>query len=312
MPQLRGWCGVALQYNYQNRFNLSMMQASSTTILARSHVTVSGTGEQTIVFLHGLGADQTQWHQLVPAFEEHYRVVLLDLVGSGQSDTAAYSSARHGSLAGHAEDLLNVLAALDCTGAHFVGHSVGAIIGVLAAVRQPERFAQLALIAPSPRFLNDTGYAGGFEQNDLDELLWAMEENYHGWSADIAPVMIGNKNHALILALTNSFINTNPDIARHFARVTFLSDTRPELSYLTTPALILQSRHDVVAPLAVGQYLHHHLPDSQLVVLDTQGHCPQLTAPQQTLAALQGFLGRPTPAAGPTGPGRANTFAAAA
>lgn len=262
-------------------------------ILQRSNVTVSGStnpGAPTIVFLHGLGSDQGSWRLLAPAFEADYRVVLLDLIGAGNSSPAAYDYARHGSLHGHADDLLDVLRALSATDVVFVGHSISSIIGVLAAIKEPARFGRLVLLAPSPRFVNEGNYTGGFAKKDIEELLTAMEQNYEGWIGGVAPLMMGSNNTGLIGELTNSFMRTNPNIAQHFARTTFLSDHRADLPLLTTPTLILQCAHDVIAPLAVGTYLHEHLPDSQLVVIDTPGHCAHLTAPSQTLAEIEDFL----------------------
>ena len=270
------------------------MSSSAISVLERSNVTVSGAngpGTRALVFLHGLGGDQATWRLLVPHFEAEYQVIQLDLVGAGGSHLHEYSRERHGDLAGHAADLLDVLHALALYEVVFVGHSVGAMIGVIAAVREPERFAKMVLISPSPRFLNEKGYAGGFEQKDINELLAAMEADYHGWSQGISPVMMGaDESPELVMELTNSFVRTNPEIARHFARVTFLSDTRAELSFLTTPTLVVQSAHDVIAPLAVGHYLNEQLADSRIVVIETGGHCPHLSAPQQTLAAIDAFL----------------------
>ena len=261
-------------------------------VLRRSNVTVSGSGPSApaIVFLHGLGADQTTWRLLAPAFESHFQVVLLDLVGTGKSDAAAYDYTKYASLGAHADDLLAVLHELDLHDVVFVGHSVSSMIGVLAAIKEPARFRQLVLLAPSPRFTNAGGYAGGFERKDIDELLATMENNYYGWSQGIAPVMVGNDHPALLLELTNSFLQTNPAIAQHFARVTFTLDHRADLPFLTTPALILQCAHDVIAPLAVGVYLNQALANSELVVIDTPGHCAHLTAPAATLREIESFL----------------------
>jgi len=257
----------------------------------RSNVTISGvhTSAPSIVFLHGLGSDQSSWRLLAPAFEDRYRVVRLDLVGAGQSDAAAYDYARHGSLAAHADDLLAVLHELELHHVVFVGHSISSMIGVLAAIKEPARFGKLVLLAPSPRFIN----AGGFAQKDIDELLAAMENNYAGWSQGIAPVMMGSERPELVMELTNSFMQTNPAIAQHFARVTFFSDHRADLPLLTTPTLILQCAHDVIAPLAVGTYLSENLMDSLLVVIDTPGHCAHLTASAETLREIEYFLSIP-------------------
>ena len=268
------------------------MSPTTTAAQRRSNVTISGLASPApaIVFLHGLGADQTSWQRLAPAFEDRYQVVLLDLVGAGKSDSAAYDYARYGSLQAHADDLLAVLQELELHEVVFVGHSISSMIGVLAAIKQPERFARLVLVAPSPRFVNEDGYTGGFEQQDINELLAAMENNYHGWSQGMAPLMTGADNPELVMELTNSFFQTNPTIAQHFARVIFYSDHRADLPFLSTPALILQCAHDVIAPLAVGTYLHESLVDSQLVVIDTPGHSPHLSAPDATLHAMEKFL----------------------
>lgn len=270
------------------------MNNTTSSILKRSNVAISGAsgpGTQAIVFLHGLGGDQSAWRLVAPAFEEQYQVVLLDLIGAGNSDQSAYSRTAHGTLNGHATDLLNVMSELALHDAVFVGHSVSAMIGVLAAVREPERFAKMVLVSPSPRFINEKGYAGGFEQQDINELLAAMDGDYNGWSQAFAPVMMGQGEPLeLVMELTNSFVRTNPEIARHFARVTFFSDSRAELPFLTIPTLIVQSAHDVLAPLAVGHYINEQLADSRMVVVETGGHCPHLSAPQETLSAMDKFL----------------------
>ena len=262
--------------------------------LKRNNVTVSGTGPQAIVFVHGFGCNQHMWRLVAPAFEDRYRVVLLDLVGAGKSDLAAYDPTRYGTLEAHAEDVLAVLQALDLRSAVLVGHSVGAMVVVLAAIREPARVAKVVLVAPSPRYLNDAGYTGGFERADIEELLETMDDNYLGWSTDVTPVIMSPANKPeLTEELNNSFCNTAPDIARHFARVTFMSDNRADLPHLRAPTLILQSAQDVLAPLAVGHYLHRQLPNSHLTILDTSGHCPHLSAPEDTIAAINLFL-KPT------------------
>lgn len=261
------------------------------TVLQRNNVTVSGEGAQAVVFVHGFGCDQHIWRLVVPAFEAHYRVVLLDLVGAGHSDLTAYEPARYASLDAHAADVLAVLHALDLHAVVFVGHSVGATIGVLAAAREPARFARLVLVAPTPRFLNDDGYLGGFEPTDLEELFGTLDDNYQLWAADLAPVVMGYPDRpALAAELTRSFCRTDPTIARHFARVTFWSDHRADLSRVRTPALILQSACDALVPPMMGGYLSQQLPGSQLVVLNTLGHCPHLSAPQAVVEAIKQFL----------------------
>ncbi|WP_422388742.1 alpha/beta fold hydrolase [Hymenobacter cyanobacteriorum] len=270
------------------------MNNAGSLVLSRSNVHVSGRGRQALVLLHGLGCTQAVWQPLLPAFEAHYRVVRLDLVGTGGSRLGEYSRERHGSLAGHATDLLDVLRTLDLSGAVFVGHSIGAMIGVLAAVREPARFANLVLLAPSPRFLNGRDYAGGFEPGDVEELLASLENNQDEWAQAFAPVAIGDASRPdLIMGLTSSFASTNPGVLRHLARVAFFNDSRLALPLLSTPALIVQPARDMMVPLGVGYYLHEQLPDSQLVIINTSGHFPHLTAPEATLAAIGRFLGCP-------------------
>ena len=267
------------------------MNNTALRILSRSNVHVSGQGRQAMVLLHGLGCTQAVWQPLLPVFEAHYRVVRLDLVGTGGSRLGDYSRERHGSLAGHATDLLDVLQALDLTGVVFVGHSIGAMIGVLAAVREPARFARLVLLAPSPRFLNGRDYAGGYEPADLEELLASLETNQDEWARTFAPVAVGDASRPdLIMALSSSFASTDPGVLRHLARVAFFNDSRLALPLVGTPTLIVQPARDVLMPLAVGYYLHEQLPDSQLVIIDTSGHFPHLTAPDATLAAIGRFL----------------------
>lgn len=262
------------------------------TVLKRNNVNITGAGEQAMVFVHGFGCDQNMWRLVAPAFEDRFRVVLLDLVGAGKSELAAYDPARYSTLAAHAEDVREVLRELELERVVFVGHSVSAMIGVLAAIQEPARFERLVLVAPSPRYINDKGYTGGFEQSDIDELLEAMDSNYLGWSGAITPVIMGHPDKpALTAELNASFCGTDPDIARHFARVTFLSDNRADLPRLYTPTLILQCLQDIIAPMAVGAYMQQQLPSSQLVVLDTSGHCPHLSAPQATIDAINRFVG---------------------
>ncbi|GAB2943978.1 alpha/beta hydrolase [Hymenobacter coalescens] len=263
-------------------------------VLQRNHVTVTGAGEQAVVFVHGFGCDQHMWRLVAPAYEARYRVVLLDLVGAGSSDLTAYDPARYHSLQAHADDVLEVLRALNLREVVLVGHSVSATIVMLAAISEPARVARVVLVAPSPRFLNDaaSGYTGGFERADIEELLAAMDDNYLGWSGAITPVIMGHPERPELAAeLNQSFCRTDPTIARHFARVTFLGDHRADVPRLRTPALILQCAHDALAPVAVGQYLHRQLPGSTFVVIDTSGHCPHLSAPEATAAAIDHFLG---------------------
>jgi len=244
-----------------------------------------------MIFAHGFGCDQHMWRWVAPAFEDDYKVILFDHVGAGQSDLAAYDPAKYSSLAGYADDLLEICHELDVRNGIFVGHSVSSMIGVLAAIKAPARFAKLVLIGPSPCYINDGDYVGGFSKADIAELLDAMDSNYLGWSSTMAPAIMGNPERpALGEELTNSFCRTDPTIAKQFAQVTFLSDNRADLPKLRTPALILQCSHDAIAPEAVGHYLHRTLADSQLVMMKASGHCPNLSAPDETIAAIKTFL----------------------
>ena len=261
------------------------------SVLERNNVRVSGRGTQPMVFAHGFGCDQRMWRLVTPAFEEGYRLVLYDHVGAGASDLRAYDRAKYGRLQGYAEDLLEICDALRLTDVVFVGHSVSAMIGMLAAIMAPERFARLVLVGPSPCYVNDENYVGGFTRQDIEGLLDFLDSNHLGWSAAMAPAIMGNPDRPeLAEELTNSFCRTDPDIARHFARVTFLSDNRADLPRLRVPALVLQCQEDAIAPPEVGEYVHRHLPDSRLVLLRATGHCPNLSAPGETVAAIKAFL----------------------
>jgi sigma-B regulation protein RsbQ len=263
-----------------------------TDVQRRNNVTVSGNPDgRPMVFAHGFGCSQDMWRAVAPFFEEEYRVVRYDQVGAGGSDLSAYDAGKYDSLHGYADDLVEILDDLDLTDAVFVGHSVSAMIGVLAAARKPERFGALILVGPSPRYINADGYVGGYEQEDIDSLLDALDANYLGWSATMAPLIMGHSGTpALGETLTDSFCSVDPTIARHFARVTFLSDNRRDLRDVTTPTLVLQCREDIIAPIAVGQYVHDQIPGSSLVVMSATGHCPNLSAPDELRDEIRAFL----------------------
>jgi sigma-B regulation protein RsbQ len=244
-----------------------------------------------IVFAHGFGCDQNMWRFVWPAFADEHRVILFDHVGAGGSDASAYDRERYGSLHGYAQDVLEICRELDLTDVVFVGHSVSAMIGALAAAEQPERFSRLVLVGPSPRYIDDDPYVGGFTREDIDGLLDSMDSNYLGWSSAMAPVIMGNDERPeLGEELTNSFCRADPEIARHFARVTFTSDNRDDLARVRTPSLVLQCTDDAIAPVAVGEYVDAQLADSRLVLLEASGHCPNLSAPEETIAAIEAFL----------------------
>ncbi|MEU8653653.1 alpha/beta hydrolase [Streptomyces sp. NPDC048737] len=263
-------------------------------IECRNNVTVTGNLQgRAVVLAHGFGCDQNMWRLTVPALVEDYRVVLFDYVGAGRSNTAAFSEDRYASLDGYAQDVVEVCEALDLRDAVFVGHSVSAMIGVLAAQTAPERLGALVMVAPSPRYIDDEGYRGGFSAQDIDELLASLESNYLGWSAVMAPVIMGNADRPeLGVELRNSFCATDPDMARVFARTTFLSDSRDDLKTVTVPTLILECTQDVIAPREVGAFVHQAIPGSKLVTLDATGHCPHLSAPEATNEAITDFLAR--------------------
>jgi sigma-B regulation protein RsbQ len=244
-----------------------------------------------MVFAHGFGCDQNMWRFVWPEFADDHRIVLFDHVGAGGSDASAFDPDRYSSLQGYAGDVLEICGELELTDAVFVGHSVSAMIGVVAAAVAPERFGKLVLVGPSPRYIDDEGYTGGFSREDIEGLLESMDSNYLGWSSAMAPVIMGNEDRPeLGEELTNSFCRADPEIARHFARVTFLSDNRADLPRVGTPSLVLQCSDDAIAPDAVGEYVDRRLPDSRLVRLAATGHCPNLSAPEETVAAIKAFL----------------------
>jgi sigma-B regulation protein RsbQ len=261
-------------------------------VVERNNVNLGGrAGGQPMLFAHGFGCDQNMWRHVTPAFEDEYRIVLFDHVGAGGSDLAAYDHRKYSSLQGYADDVLDICRQVELRDVVFVGHSVSAMIGVLAAAEEPDRFAKLVLVGPSPRYIDDGDYLGGFTREDIDGLLDSLDSNYLGWSQQLAPVIMGRPDRPeLGEELTNSFCRTDPEIARHFARVTFLSDNRADLARVITPALVLQCSEDVIAPARVGEYVAAHLPNAQLVRMDAKGHCPNLSAPDETIAAIRAFL----------------------
>jgi sigma-B regulation protein RsbQ len=246
-----------------------------------------------MLFAHGFGCDQNMWRHVWPAFADRYRVVLFDHVGAGGSDATAFSRDRYASLQGYADDVLEICEELELTDVVFVGHSVSAMIGVLAAAVEPERFSQLVLVGPSPRYIDDQGYVGGFTREDIDELLESLDSNYLGWSSAMAPVIMGNADRPeLADELEGSFCRADPEIAAHFARTTFLADNREDLARVSIPCLVLQCSRDAIAPESVGRYVHESLRDSVFVQMQATGHCPNLSAPDETIAAIQNFLAR--------------------
>ena len=268
----------------------------SQDVLARNNVRVLGRGTQPMLFAHGFGCDQNMWRFVAPAFADDYRVVLFDYVGSGKSDLGAYDPERYGSLEGYAADVLDVIHALDLRDVVFVGHSVSSMVGVLAANREPDRFARLILVGPSPRYINEPpDYVGGFERADIEGLLETMDRNYVGWANFLAPAIMKNDDRPeLGRELTESFCSTDPKIARRFAEATFFADNRADLGRVAVPALIMQCSDDLIAPTSVGDFLHREMRGSTLRQLRATGHCPQMSAPEETITVMREYLrGRP-------------------
>ena len=259
--------------------------------LSRHNVKVSGRGDRVILFAHGFGCDHNMWRFVAPAFEETHRVVLFDHVGCGKADRSAYDAERHSSLQGYADDVVDIARALGVEDGIFVGHSVSAMIGILAARSAPGLFGRLVLIGPSPCYINDGDYRGGFERSDIEELMTFMDSNFLGWSAALTPQIMANPDRPdLTEELNNSFCRTDPDIAKQFARVTFLSDNRKDLEGVKLPVLILQCSEDLIAPASVGAYVHEQLAASDLVTLKATGHCPNLSAPEETVEAIRAWI----------------------
>ncbi len=263
-------------------------------VLRRNNVKVSGAADgPPMMFAHGFGCDQQMWRWVTPAFADDHRIVLFDHVGCGGSDASAYDPASYESLDRYAADVLDIIRELDLRDVVFVGHSVSSMIGVLASIAEPDRFAGLVLVGPSPRYIDDEGYVGGFRESDINELLDSLDSNYLGWSRAMAPTIMGNADRPeLGEELTDSFCRVDPAIARQFARVTFLGDNRADLDRVAVPTLILQCSDDVIAPTAVGEYVHERIADSTIEVLDVSGHCPNLSAPEQTAQAIRRFVDR--------------------
>lgn len=262
------------------------------SVIERNNVKVSGRSDgQPLLFAHGFGCDQHMWRFVAPKFEDEFRVVLFDHVGSGGSDSSAYDAARYSTLDGYAADVVEICHELELEHVVFVGHSVSSMIGVLAAIAEPERFDKLVLVGPSPRYIDDGSYVGGFTEQDIEELLASLESNYLGWSSSIAPMIMGNPGRPeLGDELTASFCRADPRIAHRFATVTFMSDNRRDLARVSTPTMVLQCTDDVIAPVAVGEFVHDAIANSSFVMLEATGHCPNLSAPDETAAAIAAFI----------------------
>jgi sigma-B regulation protein RsbQ len=261
------------------------------TAVHRNNVKVHGNGTRTLMFAHGYGCDQSMWRAMIPAFENEFRLVLFDYVGAGDSDSSAFDRTHYSSLRGYAGDVLEIIEELKVGSVTFVGHSVSSMIGALAAIEKPSYFENLIMIGPSPSYINDGDYRGGFDRSDIEGLLDLLDSNHLGWSATMAPLIMGADHPPeLIGELEASFCRTDPLFAQHFARVTFLSDNRRDLSKVTTKTLILQCENDMIAPVHVGEYVHRCLPNSQFEMLRATGHCPHMSAPQEVIDQMRRFL----------------------
>ena len=297
MPDFDVWFQLADKVGHRRVGRLATTSSSGAfegifvTVLIRNNVKVRGIGKQAIVFAHGFGCDQPMWRFVAPAFEYDFKTVLLDHVGAGGSDLTSYDAAKYANLSGYADDLIEVCRELGLKGAVFVGHSVSAMIGVIASLKAPELFESLVLVGPSPRYINDEEYVGGFSAEQIDELLEFLGDNHMGWSAAMAPAIMGNADRPeLGDELINSFCRTDPEIAKAFARVTFTSDNREDLRRVTARTLLLQCSDDIIAPIQVGEYVHRNVKDSTLVFMKATGHCPNLSAPEETIAAIRNFV----------------------
>lgn len=260
-------------------------------ILKRNNVNVIGDGDQVILFAHGFGCSQNAWKRITPAFIAEYKVVLFDYVGSGKSDISAYDKEKYATLEGYATDISEICAALNIKNAVFVGHSVSCMIGALASINDPSLFKKLIFVAPSPYYLNEDGYEGGFEKEEIDTLFELMEEDYQRWAKLMSPQIMANpENPELTLEMESNFCSTDNEVVKQFARVTFLSDNRKDLPLIPVPSVTLQCAEDIIAPLSVGRYIKEHTPDNTLVNLEATGHCPHMSAPQETIKVIKSFL----------------------
>jgi sigma-B regulation protein RsbQ len=260
-------------------------------VISRNNVKITGKGTQPMLFAHGFGCDQNMWRFVAPQFEDDYKVILFDYVGSGKSDLSAYDGRKYSTLKGYADDVLDIVRQLDLTDVVFVGHSVSSMVGVLAANEEPARFARLIMIGPSPRYINDAGYVGGFEQKDIEGLFDMMDKNFIGWANFLAPAIVKNPERPeLGKELTDSFCSTDPVIARNFAKATFYADNRDDLANVKVPSLVLQCADDMVAPKEVGEFVKGRLANSEIRFMEATGHCPHMSHPEETTRLIKDYL----------------------
>lgn len=260
-------------------------------VIERNNVHIRGSGERAMMFAHGFGCDQNMWRFVEPAFESEFRTILFDHVGAGGSDLKAYDKTKYSALEGYADDVIEIGREAGLRDAVYVGHSVSCMIGALVAQKAPGMFGKLVMVGPSARYIDDDDYVGGFSANQIEELLQFLESNHMGWSAQMAPAIMGNPDRPeLGEELTNSFCRTDPEIAKAFARVTFTSDNRDDLAKIDVPTLILQCSEDIIASKEVGEFVHRGIPGSEIIILEATGHCPNLSAPDEVIAAMRTFV----------------------
>ena len=270
---------------------LPLAESKFVGVIERNNVNIRGSGERTMMFAHGFGCDQNMWRFVEPAFESEFKTILFDHVGAGGSDLKAYDRTKYSTLAGYADDVVEIGRELGLQDAVFVGHSVSSMIGALAAQKAPGMFGKLVMVGPSARYIDDDDYVGGFTAKQIEELLQFLESNHMGWSAQMAPAIMGNPDRPELGAeLTNSFCRTDPEIAKAFARVTFTSDNRDDLAKIDVPTLILQCSEDIIASREVGEFVHRNIANSEIIILEATGHCPNLSAPDEVIAAMRTFV----------------------
>lgn len=290
------WCVLfKLAKNYILSIATMLHTSEKIPVVKRNNVKVSGRGMQPMLFAHGFGCDQNMWRFITPAFENDYKIVSFDYVGAGKSDASAYNKERYATLYGYAKDVLEICEELQLRNVIFVGHSVSSMIGLLAAIEEPSYFSRLIMVGPSPCYINDGEYKGGFSRKDIEGLLDTMEKNYIGWANFLAPAIMGHKDRPhLGEELTESFCSTDPVIAKQFAEATFFSDNRNDLKKVRIPTLVLQCSDDIIAPLEVGEYTAKNLPFSTLRVMNATGHCPHMSEPEETITLIKEYLQQPT------------------
>jgi sigma-B regulation protein RsbQ len=269
------------------------MTATMATLAKRNHVQVLGNpnATETLMLVHGLGTDQTVWHKITPFFLKHFKVVLLDHLGAGRSDTSQFQQHRYLDLSQYASDLVEVCDAYRLENIHIVGHSAGAMIGALATLQAPARFKRLVMMAASPRYLQDEGYNGGLSEQDVSRIYSELMRNpATALPALLTEAAIYPEDPDLHAYFSASLQQVNRNHVLTVLCAILQSDYRDTIRRITVPTHIIQSRQDYFVPMDVALYLHHQIPGSTLTVIRSRGHFPQLSAPGDIVAALQKFL----------------------